>query len=61
MKNITLTQKLLKPLTASFLALIISGCSSAPEAISDGLVSADFEISQSTDISASKMTVPKKT
>ena len=47
-------KKLLKPLTASFLALIISGCSSAPEAISDGLVSADFEISQSTDISASQ-------
>ena len=35
-------KKLLKPLTASFLALIISGCSSAPEAISGGLVSADF-------------------
>ena len=47
-------KKLLKPLTASFLALIISGCSSAPEAISDGLVSAGFEISQSTDISASQ-------
>lgn len=47
-------KKLLKPLTASFLALIISGCSSAPEAISGGLVSADFEISQSTDISASQ-------
>lgn len=47
-------KKLFKPLTASFLALIISGCSSAPEAISDGLVSADFEISQSTDISASQ-------
>lgn len=47
-------KKLLKPLTASFLALIISGCSSAPEAISDGLVSADFEISQSADISASQ-------
>ena len=45
-------KKLLKPLTASFLALIISGCSSAPEAISGGLVSADFEISQSTDRSA---------
>ena len=54
MKNITLTQKLLKPLTASFLALIISGCSSAPEAISGGLVSADFEISQSADTSASQ-------
>lgn len=47
-------KKLLKPLTASFLALIISGCSSAPEAISDVLVSADFEISQSADISASQ-------
>lgn len=47
-------KKLLKPLTASFLALIISGCSSAPEAISEGLVSADFEISQSADISASQ-------
>lgn len=47
-------KKLLKPLTASLLALIISGCSSAPEAISGGLVSADFEISQSTDISASQ-------
>lgn len=47
-------KKLFKPLTASFLALIISGCSSAPEAISGGLVSADFEISQSTDISASQ-------
>ena len=47
-------KKLFKPLTASFLALIISGCSSAPEAISDGLVSAGFEISQSTDISASQ-------
>lgn len=47
-------KKLLKPLTASFLALIISGCSSAPEAISGGLVSADFEISQSADISASQ-------
>ena len=47
-------KKLFKPLTASFLALIISGCSSAPEAISDGLVSADFEISQSTDTSASQ-------
>ena len=47
-------KKLLKPLTASFLALIISGCSSAPEAISEGLVSAGFEISQSTDISASQ-------
>ena len=47
-------KKLLKPLTASFLALIISGCSSAPEAISGGLVSADFEISQSADTSASQ-------
>ena len=47
-------KKLLKPLTASFFALIISGCSSAPEAISDGLVSADFEISQSADTSASQ-------
>lgn len=47
-------KKLFKPLTVLFLSLIISGCSSAPEAISDGLVSADFEISQSTDISASQ-------
>lgn len=47
-------KKFFKPLTASFLALIISGCSSAPEAISDGLVSAGFEISQSTDISESQ-------
>lgn len=47
-------KKLLKPLTVLFLSLIISGCSSAPEAISDGLVSADFEISQSADISASQ-------
>jgi len=54
-------KKLLKPLTASFLALIISGCSSAPEAISDGLVSADFEISQAPIYRHRKMTVPKKT
>ena len=47
-------KKLFKPLTASFLALIISGCSSAPDVLSDGLVSADFANSQSTDISASQ-------
>ena len=47
-------KKLLKPLTALFLALIISGCSSAPDTVSGGLVSADFVTSQSTDIPATQ-------
>lgn len=54
-------KKLLKPLTASFLALIISGCSSAPEAISGGLVSATLRSRKAPTYRHRKMTVPKKT
>lgn len=47
-------KKFVKPITALFLALSITGCSSSPDELPSELVSVDFGGSQSAEISASQ-------